>query len=78
METILLTPSVTFNSMTEALSFVEKTNQVAESVTENRLVIEPADLKKYLLVGAGIICVSLLCYAIYDHSNKQNKKSVNN
>lgn len=78
METVLLTPSVTFNSMTEALSFVEKTNQVVESVTENRLVIEPADLKKYLLIGAGIIGVSLLCYAIYDHSNKQSKKSVNN
>jgi len=78
METILLTPSVTFNSMTEALSFVEKTNQVAESVTESKFVIEPADLKKYLLLGAGIIGVSLLCYAIYVHSNKQSQKSVNN
>ena len=71
MKTVLLTPNITFDSMSEALSYVQKTNITVDTVKKPKM-----GTTDIIMLSTAVIGVSILCYGLYVHLNE--KKLINN
>jgi hypothetical protein len=71
METVLLTPTITFGSMQDALAFVEKTNTAVDIVKKQK--IAKTDV---IIISIAVIGLSMLGYSLYVHLKEE--KSFNN